>query len=151
MTDFAKMRRMMVEGQVRTSDVLDPRLLAAMLDIPREKFVPAGKTGLAYLDLDIPVGEASADHGARRLLKPMVLAKLVQALRLEETDRVLDVGCATGYSSALLSRLAGSVVALEEDPGLVRHALGALAALGACQCGSRARQADRGPRQRRAV
>lgn len=128
MADFATMRRMMVEGQVRTADVTDTGLLAAMLDIPRERFVPATRTTLAYLDRDIPVGEGGLN--ARRLLKPMVLAKLVQALELKETDRALDVGCATGYSSALLARLVASVVALEEDPALARHARDALAELG---------------------
>lgn len=129
MADFATMRRMMVEGQVRTADVTNSRLIAAMLDIPRERFVPAAKKAIAYLDLDIPAGEG-AGSGSRRLLMPMVLAKLVQALQLEETDRVLDVGCATGYSAALLARLASSVTALEEDAGLARHARDALAEYG---------------------
>lgn len=113
MTDFAAARRMMVDGQVRTADVTDLRLLAAMDDVPRERFVPADKAGLSYLDLDLPAGE-----GGRCLLKPMVLAKLIQLAEISETDRVLDVGCASGYSSAVLAELAGSVVALEEDRSL---------------------------------
>ncbi len=76
MTDFAALRRMMVDGQVRTADVTDPRLLAAMLSVPRERFVPAEKASLAYLDLDVQVAEAGEPE--RRLLKPMVLAKLLQ-------------------------------------------------------------------------
>ena len=95
MTDFAAARRMMVDGQVRTADVTDPRLLAAMLELPRERFFPEEKAALAYLDLDVPVSEAGGP--VRRLLKPMVLAKLIQLAELRGTDRVLDVGCATGY------------------------------------------------------
>jgi len=118
MTDFAAARRMMVDGQVRTADVTDLRLLAAMSELPRERFVPEGKAELSYLDLDLPVtGGAS-----RYLLKPMVLAKLIQTAEIAATDHVLDVGCATGYSSALLAHLAASVVALEEEPSVSRTA-----------------------------
>ena len=131
MTDFAAARRMMVDGQVRTSDVTDLRIVAAMLELPRERFVPEGKADLAYLDFDIAVKEASGGEPARRLLKPMVLAKMVQAAEVETSDHVLDVGCATGYSSALLSRLARSVVALEEDEALARLARENLKAVGA--------------------
>jgi protein-L-isoaspartate(D-aspartate) O-methyltransferase len=131
MTDFATARRMMVDGQVRTSDVTDPRIIAAMLELPRERFVPQGKAGLAYLDLDLPVTQPKPGGAARCLLKPMVLAKMVQAAGLGEDDHVLDVGCATGYSSALLARLAGSVIALEEDETLARLARENLAAVGA--------------------
>jgi protein-L-isoaspartate(D-aspartate) O-methyltransferase len=129
MIDFAAARRMMVDGQVRTSDVTDLRIIAAMLELPRERFVPAASSDLAYLDLDAPVG-AGAEPG-RRLLKPMVLAKMVQAAAVKVDDRVLDVACATGYSSALLGRLARSVVALEEDPALARLADENLKAIGA--------------------
>jgi protein-L-isoaspartate(D-aspartate) O-methyltransferase len=131
MIDFAAARRMMVDGQVRTSDVTDLRLIAAMLELPRESFVPEESADLAYLDLDVPVTKATAGAAARRLLKPMVLAKMVQAAAIKPGDHVLDVGCATGYSSALLARLAGSVVALEQDPALLAFARAALAAVGA--------------------
>src|SRR6476620_494076 len=100
MTDFAAARRSMVDGQVRTSDVTDLRLIAAFQETARERFLPPAATGLAYLDLDVPLGEG---RGSRRLLKPMVLAKLIQALDIDTEDRVLDVGCASGYSSAILS------------------------------------------------
>jgi protein-L-isoaspartate(D-aspartate) O-methyltransferase len=116
MTDSAVARRHMVDGQVRTADVTDLRLISAMLEIPRERFVPAASAGLAYVDLDVPVG------AGRRLLKPMVLAKLIQALDLSGSDRVLDVGCATGYGAAVLARVAGEVIALETDPGLAKSA-----------------------------
>lgn len=128
MTDFAAARRMMVDGQVRTADVTDPRLLAAMLDLPRERFFPDEKVPLAYLDLDVAVGEGNGP--VRRLLKPMVLAKLLQIAGIAATDRVLDVGCATGYSTALLSRLAASVVGLEEDAMLARSAAEGMARAG---------------------
>jgi protein-L-isoaspartate(D-aspartate) O-methyltransferase len=131
MSDFATMRRMMVDGQIRPSDITDPRLIDAMLDIPREIFLPAGKAGLAYLDQDLAVGAAREGGTIRRLLKPMVMAKMIQALDLAETDHVLDVGCLTGYSSAILDRMAGSVVALEEDTFLASEARAALAKAGA--------------------
>jgi protein-L-isoaspartate(D-aspartate) O-methyltransferase len=123
MTDFAAARRHMVDGQVRTADVTDLRILAAMLEIPRENFVPSSAAGLAYLDLDLAVGEA----GARRLLKPMVLAKLIHAANVASSDRILDVGCSTGYAAAILSRIAGQVIALEQDSGLAQTARAALA------------------------
>jgi protein-L-isoaspartate(D-aspartate) O-methyltransferase len=124
MPDFATARRMMVDCQVRTYDVTDQNLLAAMLAVPREKFVPAELASVGYLDMDVPVAKG------RRLLKPMVLAKLIQAAAIRPNDRVLDVGCATGYASAILARLAGTIVALEQDPGLASHARRVLTELG---------------------
>jgi protein-L-isoaspartate(D-aspartate) O-methyltransferase len=123
MIDFAAARRNMVDRQVRTADVTDLRIVSAMLEVAREKFVASAVAGLAYLDLDAPI-DAGSD---RRLLKPMVLAKLIQAAELDLTDRVLDVGCATGYGAAVLARVAGQVTALEQDAGLARTARIALA------------------------
>jgi len=128
MTDFVQARRMMVDGQLRTNDVTDLRVLAAFNEVPREAFVPPRWQATAYLDRDVPVQDA--DQG-RRLLKPMVLAKLIQAAAVGEAERVLDVGCATGYSSAILAKLARLVVALEEDGALAAAASRALAAVGA--------------------
>ena len=125
MFDAANARRLMVEGQVRTADVTDPELIAAMLTLPREQFVPPALAPLAYLDGDLPLGKG------RALLKPMVLAKMIQAARIAPADRVLDVGCGTGYSSAVLGRLAAAVVALEVDADLARQAKANLAAVGA--------------------
>ena len=142
MIDFALARRMMVDGQVRTSDVTDLRIIAAMLELPRERFVSAADTDLAYLDTDVPAVGAAAGEQVRHLLKPMVLAKLVQAAAVKAEDRVLDVGCATGYSAALLARLARSVAALEQDPVLARLARENLAAVGAGNVDGRDRRLD---------
>lgn len=128
MVDFSAARRMMVDGQIRTADVTDRRILGAFEDIPRERFLPSATAAIAYLDLNATVtGEGVCP--VRRLLTPMVLARLIQAAAITGTDRVLVVGCTTGYSAAIVSRLAGSVVALEEDAGLARQARRTLADL----------------------
>lgn len=118
MADYSTARRMMVDSQIRTSDVTDPRVISAFQNVPREKFVAPSMTALAYLDIDVPV----ADGGSRRMLKPMVLAKLIQAAEIEPGDRVLIVGCATGYSAAIVASLASSVIALEDDSTLADRA-----------------------------
>lgn len=124
MTDFASLRRHMVDGQVRPADVTDIRILTAMLEVPRERFVPDKAKALAYLDQDLGLGAAGA--ATRRLMKPMVLSKLIQALSLESTARVLIVGAATGYSAAVIARIAAEVVALEQDTALAQTAQSAL-------------------------
>jgi protein-L-isoaspartate(D-aspartate) O-methyltransferase len=124
MFDTVAARRMMVDGQVRTADVTDLDLIAAMQTVPRERFVPPALAEQAYRDGDIAIG------GGRVLLKPMVLAKLIQAAQVGGGSHVLDVGCGTGYSSAVLARVAGSVVALEQDEALAQHAKATLAAIG---------------------
>jgi protein-L-isoaspartate(D-aspartate) O-methyltransferase len=130
MIDFERLRQSMVDSQIRPNDVTDPRVIAAMLELPRERFVPPARADLAYLDDDLVVREASATGAGRYLIEPMILAKLVQALELSDTDRVLDVGCTTGYSTAVLSRLAGAVVGLESDPDLAAAARSNLAEIG---------------------
>jgi protein-L-isoaspartate(D-aspartate) O-methyltransferase len=125
--DSAVARRVMVDCQIRTADVTSLDLIDAMMAVPRELFVPPAQAGQAYSDNDIPVGNG------RVMLKPMVLAKLIQAALVGPTDRVLDVGCTTGYASAVLAQLAGSVVALEQDASLARRAEEALSAAGAGQ------------------
>lgn len=130
MIDFERLRQSMVDSQLRPNDVTDPRILAAMLEVPRERFVPPSRAGLAYLDDDFMVRESGSAGPARYLIEPMILAKLVQALSLSPDDRVLDVGCATGYSTAVLARLAGNVVGLEEDGGLAAAARKALEGAG---------------------
>ena len=123
MVDFAQARRTMVDCQVRTADVTDLRVIAALLEVPRERFAP-GREAIAYLDADLPVASGRA---ARAILKPMVFGKLLQAAEIGPGDRVLDVGCATGYSAAVLARLAGHVVALEEDTQAAQGMLAGIA------------------------
>lgn len=120
MTDFAAARSHMLDGQVRTSDVTDLRILWAIQTVERERFVPAKSRDLAYVDFDMPIAPG------RCLLKPRVLAKLLQVANIRPTDRVLDVGCGLGYSSALLARLAAQVIALEENRDLSAAAREAL-------------------------
>ncbi len=124
--DFALARRMMVDGQVRTRDIFDSNLLAAMSEIPRERFVPPEQAALAYVDRNVPL----TGQGSRCLLQPMVLAHLLQAADIAEDEHVLDVGCGTGYAAAVVARLAQTVVAVEEDAALAaaaRRVLGELA------------------------
>lgn len=127
MTGFSTARQYMVDGQVRPSDVTDDRILEAMLTVPREVFVPASKRALAYLDLDLDVTEGAA---RRCLITPALLAKMLQAAEIKATDRVLVVGCATGYAAAIVARFAAQVSATESDPALAGKATAAFAQLG---------------------
>jgi protein-L-isoaspartate(D-aspartate) O-methyltransferase len=128
--DFATARRKMVDNQVRPNGVTDPGIVAAMLEVPRERFVPADKAAMAYMDSDLVVSPGGPGRRGRALLKPMVLARLIQAAGVTAADRVLDVACGTGYSSAVLARLAQSVTALEEAADLAREAAASLKELG---------------------
>jgi protein-L-isoaspartate(D-aspartate) O-methyltransferase len=128
MSGFATARQKMVDGQVRTNDVTDTRILDAMLALPRELFVPESLRALAYLDLDLDVSEAGA--AKRYMIKPQVIAKLLQAAEIAATDRVLVVGSATGYAAALASRLAAKVTATESESALVAKGKEILAQLG---------------------
>jgi protein-L-isoaspartate(D-aspartate) O-methyltransferase len=116
MSGFATARQKMVDGQVRTSDVTDIKLLDAMLALPRENFVPDDKRPLAYLDMDLDVAQGGAT--ARFLIKPALTAKLLQAAELGDSDNVLVVGAATGYAAALAARLTAKVTASESDSAL---------------------------------
>lgn len=119
--DFAAARRFMVDGQIRTNKVTDERLIEALVDLPRERFVPPALQARAYIDDDLPLGNG------RYVMEPMVLARLVQALQVKSGDRVLVVGAAGGYGAALLARLGASVTALESDDALASFARTALA------------------------
>ncbi|MDB5617479.1 protein-L-isoaspartate O-methyltransferase [Tardiphaga sp.] len=128
MSDFSTARQKMVDGQVRPSDVTDLRILDALLAVPREDFVPTSQRAMAYLDIDLDI---SAPGGAKRfLMKPVVLARMLQAAEITATDNVLVVGCATGYSAAVVAQIAGRVTATEEDPALVGNAADCLSGLG---------------------
>lgn len=123
-SDSVIARQKMVDCQVRTSDVTDPRVTEAMLTVPRESFVPDAKVAMAYLDLDLEVGEN------RFLLKPVVAAKLLQAAEIGPNDTVLVVGCASGYTAALAAKLARHVYATDPDAALVARAKASLDKLG---------------------
>ncbi len=130
MTDYKVQRAIMIESQLRPNRVTNPRLLQAFHRTPRELFVPPSQRPLAYMDAALRVEAARKGGAARYLLAPMVLARLIQIAAVKETDRVLDVAPATGYSTAILARLAREVVALEHDAGLAAIARDALAAEG---------------------
>jgi protein-L-isoaspartate(D-aspartate) O-methyltransferase len=121
--DQEKARRNMVDCQVRTADVTSLELLAAFLAVPRERFVPAELAEIAYLDEELPLGNG------RFLIAAAPLARLLQAAMIEPGNKVLDVGCATGYSTALIASLGATVTGLEVSPELAARAREALASL----------------------
>jgi protein-L-isoaspartate(D-aspartate) O-methyltransferase len=121
--DFAAARHNMVECQIRPNQVTDQRLLDALSDIPREAFVPKSRQGVAYVD------EAVAIADGRYVMEPMILGRLLQTAEVTADAVVLDIGCGTGYSAAVLSRLASTVVALECDPALAALATETLSGL----------------------
>jgi protein-L-isoaspartate(D-aspartate) O-methyltransferase len=127
MSGFSTARQKMVDGQVRTSDVTDSRILDAVLSVPREAFVPEAQQPLAYLDLDLDVGGGGTK---RYLLKAALTAKLLQAAEIESTDNVLVVGAASGYVAALAAKIAAKVTATESDSALAATAAATLAGLG---------------------
>ena len=130
MTDAKQQRINMVESQVRPSDVTDRRILRTMLEVPRELFVPEAMRALAYTDGAVAAGPAGGTAAPRTLLAPRTFAKLVQLAEIDPGAVVLDVGCASGYSTAVLARLAKSVVALEVDGALAALASHTLRKLG---------------------
>ena len=113
----------MVDGQLRPNRVTDSRVVAAMSEIPRELFVPKVLRGVAYVDEDIEIAPG------RYLMEPRVFARLLQTAEVREADVVLDVGCGRGYSTAVLARLAGTVVALESDETMATKASDTLTGL----------------------
>lgn len=114
----------MVDGQVRTTDVTSLPLLDAMLSVPREEFVPSLRRSLAYIDEDLEIAPG------RFIMEPSPFARLVQLAGIRPSDFVLDIGAGMGYSSAVLSKLAGAVVALEEEDVLAEKAQSTLSSLG---------------------
>jgi protein-L-isoaspartate(D-aspartate) O-methyltransferase len=128
MSGFSTARQNMVDCQVRPSDVTDVAIIDAMLEVPREAFVPQNQRAMTYLDLDLDVSEGASVK--RFLIKPAVLARMLQAAEIKATDAVLVVGCATGYAAAVVAKIAGQVTATESDSSLVAKAKTALAGLG---------------------
>ena len=117
-------RKMMVDCQIRPSKVTNENVLDAFLKVPREAFVGRHQRAIAYVDEDLPL------PGGRSLMEPMVLARLVQALDVKSDDSVLVVGAASGYGSAIMACLAGSVIAVETRAQLVEKAQETLISLG---------------------
>jgi protein-L-isoaspartate(D-aspartate) O-methyltransferase len=128
MSGFSTARQKMVDCQVRPSDVTDIRIIDAMLEVPREAFVPQNQRPLAYLDLDLDVSEGASTK--RFLIKPALTARMLQAAEIAATDKILVVGCATGYVAALAAKIGSQVTATESDPALAGKAKAALAELG---------------------
>jgi protein-L-isoaspartate(D-aspartate) O-methyltransferase len=124
MADFKALRQTMVDTQLRTNKVTDVNVLAAMGEIPREMFVPEDRASLAYIDEDIHIGKS------RCMAEPMILARMIQAAEIGPEDVVLDVACGSGYSSAILGRIARAVVAVESDTELAGAASARLTKLG---------------------
>jgi protein-L-isoaspartate(D-aspartate) O-methyltransferase len=116
MTDFQTRRVMMVDTQIRPSDVTKFPIIEAMLSVPREVYVPRDKREAAYM------GENIALRPGRVVLEPRTLAKLLDALDIQPTELVLDLGCGLGYSAAVIARLADAVVAVEEDEAMAAEA-----------------------------
>ncbi len=117
MTDFAARRAMMVDAQVRPSDVTKFPIIAAMLAVPREEFVPAAMRDTAYVGDNVDLG------AGRVVLDARVFAKLLDALDITPDETVLDIGCGLGYSSAVIARMAKTVVAVEEDAAMAEQAM----------------------------
>ena len=125
MPDYAARRTTMVDTQVRPSDVTKFPIIDAMLTVPREAFVPDDKREAAY------AGENVALDAARVVLEPRTLAKMLDALAVTNDEMVLDIGCAMGYSAAVIAHMAEAVIAVEEDETMAAEAVEALAAAGA--------------------
>ena len=124
MNDFAAARHNMVESQIRPNRVSSPALIDALQTVPREQFVPVASRPVAYVDEDIAVKRG------RYLMEPRVMARLIESAGIGAEDMVLDVGCGTGYSTAVLARLCGTAVGLESDDELADEAEERLTALG---------------------
>ena len=122
MTDFAQRRTMMVDTQVRPNDVTSYPVIEAMLNVPREQFVPDSRRDVAYAGEDIALAPG------RVLLEPRTLGKMIDILDLQNSDLVLDIGSGFGYSAAIIARIAEAVVAVEDDPEMATQAEARLAA-----------------------
>ena len=122
--DFSSARRTMVDCQILPNNVTDQRIIDSMMEIPREMFVPNAKRNLAYVDESLALGFR------RFIIEPMVVARLLQTLKLKSTDVALSVGAGTGYSIAILGRIVETVVAVEQISSLATNATKNLSELG---------------------
>lgn len=129
LADFQDLRTKMVDNQIRTTNVTDYGVLDAFLQVPREEFVPSDRKQLAYIDEDILIG-TDTNATQRYLMEPSPLAKLLQLAEISPDDVVLNIGSGCGYSTAILSLLAGSVIGLEENSELVASSTAKLNNLG---------------------
>lgn len=127
--DFARQRRNMIDSQVRPGGVMDLRVIAAMASVPREKFVSPGQRAHAYVDTDLPLG-ADTRGDARWLLAPLTTARMLQLAEIGPQECVLDVGTASGYTAAVLSGLAQTVIGIDQDAVLATRAAERLEKLG---------------------
>jgi protein-L-isoaspartate(D-aspartate) O-methyltransferase len=124
MLDPAAARQLMVDSQLRGRGISDPRVLDAMLRVPRHQFVPEAYRSEAYEDHPLPIGEDQT------ISQPYIVALMLESLHLAPGDRVLEVGTGSGYVTALLAELAAQVFSIERHPALADHAREVLAALG---------------------
>ena len=125
MSEFDDARKHMVDSQIRPSDVTDRRVIAAFSNVPRHAFTPRSRLASAYADSEVETGEG------RRMMRPRALSKLVHEADVQADELVLDIACGRGYSTAILARLAETVVALEDDEARVTRATDILADVGA--------------------
>jgi len=121
---FDEMRQAMIDCQLRTTGVDDPRVVEAFAAVPRERFVPPHRAMVAYLDEDQPIAPG------RCIMEPMAFGQLLMGARFKPNERVLVIGAGSGYPAAVIARLVGEVVALEQDEALATQARSNLAALG---------------------
>ena len=120
---FEALRKAMVDSQIRPNKVIDDRVIAAFMNVPRERFVSKNMQNLAYIDEDIHLS------GGRFIVEAMVMARIIQTLALDDTQSVMLIGAGTGYTAALLSSLAASVIAIETRAQMVEKAQQAVAGL----------------------
>ncbi len=122
--DYQAVRHNMVENQIRPNRVTNAAVIEAMSEIPREKFVPENAAGIAYVDAVAALGEG------RYLMAPMLLARILQEAKISGEDLVLNIGCGSGYSAAVLAHIAKAVVAIEVNSQLAEKAAALMVDLG---------------------
>lgn len=130
MGDFAKARQQMVDCQIRPNDITNYDIISAFSTVPREMFVPQSKKSIAYIDSDIALETGDAEGVSRFLMQATPFGKMVQAANIKPEELVLCIGCGSGYGAAIIAKLAGSVVAIDENQELVDRATDTLNEMG---------------------